>query len=315
MLVYLMNDDIIIIGVMEMKKYYALIIDVVKSRRLNDEDRFDVQKKLDDAIIIVNNVFEKKIVKSLGFSAGDSVQGLFDTISTAYEAYLLIKNSVFPHVIRAGIGYGEINRMMLDKFHDDDSNRYDGQAYHLSRSAVDSAKKNKSNIIIKTEKKYDNMINPIIDDEEIMFITLSRMAIYSLINLIDPIIDNRFNLDIEYFRIISPLVTRIVNYYRRKSRVNQSINLKKRDGVIEQEELSENKVFKYLNEYYNEHIFHENKNDSTTISTAIRTLLVNLIGSKEQNINALIRASHMDYLRKRIIAKIDILKHFYEEIE
>lgn len=70
------------------------------------------------------------------------------------------------------------------------------------------------------EKKYDNMINLIIDDEEIMFIILFRMVIYLFINLIDFIIDNRFNFDIEYFRIIFFLVIRIVNYYCRKSRVN-----------------------------------------------------------------------------------------------
>ena len=205
-----------------MKKYYALIIDIAKSRVLNDEDRFDVQKKLDSAIIAVNKVFNKRIIKSLSFSAGDSVQGLFDSISSAYKAYLIIKSAVFPHMIRGGIGYGEINFMMLNEFKNDDSNRYDGQAYHLARNAVDLAKKTKSNLIIKAEEKYDKMINPIIDDEVIAIMTPARLAIYSLINLIEPIIDNRFVFDIEYFKIICPIVTRIVNYYRKKSRVNKN---------------------------------------------------------------------------------------------
>ena len=43
-----------------MKNYYALIIDVVSSRKLNDNERFDLQKKLSDAIVVVNKVFEKK---------------------------------------------------------------------------------------------------------------------------------------------------------------------------------------------------------------------------------------------------------------
>lgn len=43
-----------------------------------------------------------------------------------YKVYLFIKNLVFFYVIRVGIGYGEINCMMLDKFYDDDFNRYDG---------------------------------------------------------------------------------------------------------------------------------------------------------------------------------------------
>lgn len=301
-------------GVKNMKKYYALIIDVVRSRVLSDEDRFDVQKKLDDAIVAVNSVFEKKIIKSVSFSAGDSVQGLFATISSAYKAYLLIKSAVFPHVIRAGIGYGEINYMMLNLFQDDDSNRYDGHAYHLAKSAVEYAKKEKSNLIIKTEEQYDRMINPIIDDEEILSITLSRMAIYSLINLIDPIIDNRFNLDIEYYKIICPLITRIVNYYRKKSRVTNIKIYKGYDGAANPEELDENQVYSYLYQYQQDHFIFKNKEDSSTISTAMRVLLVNLIGSTEQNINSMIRGSHMDYLRKRIIAKVDILKYFFKEI-
>ena len=60
MIVYLMNDDIIIIGVMEMKKYYALIIDVVKSRRLNDEDRFDVQKNLMMRLLLLITYLKRK---------------------------------------------------------------------------------------------------------------------------------------------------------------------------------------------------------------------------------------------------------------
>ena len=79
---------------------------------------------------------------------------------------------------------------MLEEFNDMDSNRYDGQAYHRAKNAVDLAKRNKKSIIINTGKDHDKSINPVIDDEEIITITKSRMAIYSLINLIDPIIED-----------------------------------------------------------------------------------------------------------------------------
>ena len=298
-----------------MTNYYALIIDVVSSRKLNDNERFDLQKRLSDAIVVVNKVFEDKIIKVLSFSAGDSVQGLFDTISSAYEAFLLIKNAVYPHVIRAGIGYGTINQIMLEEFNDMDSNRYDGQAYHRAKNAVDLAKRNKKSIIINTGKDHDKSINPVIDDEEIITITKSRMAIYSLINLIDPIIEDESKPKIEYYKVICSIVTTIVNQYRKQSRVNKVRNAIDKENKIFKNELSESEVFEYLAQYYklSDKISVRYRDDSSTISKQIRSLLVNLIGSKEQNINAMIRTSHMDYLRRRIIAKIEILKYIYNK--
>jgi len=298
-----------------MKNYYALIIDVVSSRKLSDNERFDLQKKLADAIVVVNKVFEDKIIKVLSFSAGDSVQGLFDSISSAYEAFLLIKNAVYPHVIRAGIGYGTINQIMLEEFNDLDSNRYDGQAYHRAKSAVDLAKRNKNNIIINTEKDYDKSINPIIDDEQIITITQSRRAIYSLINLIDPIIEDESKPKIEYYKVICPIVTTIVNQYRKQSRVNKVRNAIDIENEIFKNKLSEIEVYEYLAQYYkhSDNISVRYRDDLSTISTQIRSLLVNLIGSKEQNVNALIRTSHMDHLRRRNIARIEIIKDLYKE--
>ncbi|CCV63691.1 conserved hypothetical protein [Alteracholeplasma palmae J233] len=296
-----------------MKNYYVLIIDVVKSRRLNDEDRLDVQKKLNEAINIVDRIFNDKIVKSLSFSAGDSIQGLFDTIETAYKAYLVVKNAVFPYMIRAGIGYGNVNQSIISEFSYKNSNVFDGEAYHLARFAIDQAKELKVNLYIKSNLEYDKMINPIIDDEKIIFMTSARKAIYSIINLVDPIIDNRYQLDDVYFEIISPLVTRIVNYYRSKSRVKGYFHdeYENRNQTKGLKELTKEETINYLKEYKDQYSFYNDKRNLMTINTPMRLLLVNLIGSKEQNINSLIRLSNMDYLRTRESAKISILNQLY----
>lgn len=70
-----------------MEKYCVLMIDIVNSRGLIEERRFEVQRKLDKIAEIVNFLYKKNIVKPLHFSGGDSMQGVFTKISTAYEAY------------------------------------------------------------------------------------------------------------------------------------------------------------------------------------------------------------------------------------
>ena len=287
-----------------MKKYYVLIIDLVKSRSLNEKERFIVQKKLDIAINCVNKLMEENIASLLSFSAGDSVQGLFNTLISAYDAYHIIKSSVHPYEIRAGIGYGQINAMMIENIEFIDSNKYDGQAYHKAREAIEVSKKFHDNLVIKVNDKFDEMINPIIEDSNIVSMTSLRMTIYSLINTIDPLIDKRHHLSSDYFDMITPLILEMVNYYRENSRVaydNKSIN----------EKLNIEQVSLLLIEYY---FAYKNNQDNSIISTATRTLLVALTGSREQNVNSMIKISKMDDLRSRIVSKRKILKYLYEEV-
>lgn len=293
-----------------MKKYYALMFDVVKSRKLSDEDRFDVQNKLDITMKIINNLFEKNIIKPIKFSAGDSAQGLFDSIAAVHYSYLLVKNAVFPYKVRAGIGYGKINPIMINQFHDDDSNKYDGEAYHFAKDAIELAKKENKSLLINIDKQLDSLLNPILNDEELISMTVQRKAIYSLINLIDPLINNKYQLNESYFRMISPLITNITNCYRKNSRTKNQLF----DKTIISFELGETEVKKYLIKYHHE-VFNysmSKKEDSNTINKFIRALLVNLSSSKEQNINSLIKNTQMDILRKRTIAKTKMMELFYE---
>lgn len=293
-----------------MKKYYALIIDIVKSRKLNDQDRFDVQKKLDKAIKIMNYVFENKIIKSLNFSAGDSVQGLFGSIADTYNAYFFIKSAVFPHSIRAGIGYGRINEFIFNKFNDYDSNKYDGEAYHLSKIAIEIARKTEQPLVLKINNRFDQFINPLLDDEKLISMTQQRKAIYSLINLINPLIYNIEEIRSEYLRAVIPLVTEIANFYR-----NKSIRLQPKQSEISWQ-LEDKEVYKYMENYYGKSSYIlKSEVDSIMVDAPLRFLLVDLTSTKKQNIDSLVRVSQVDYLRTRIYSKIKIMEYFYEELE
>lgn len=297
-----------------MSKYYALIIDLVKSRKLNETDRYHVQEKLNNAVEISNRLFKEHISKSLSFSAGDSVQGLFDDIAAAYSAYFFIRQAIFPHDLRVGIGFGNVNEKMIDKFSVDNSNLYDGQAYHFARNAIEKSKTNKHEIVISSETNFDDALNILINDDKFISMTLPRKAIYALINLMDPIVYQPAAIDERYFHEIKQFVKDITNYYRNRSRVAEDKKIKNyRSGSIGEisteemdhiiDEMSQTYEFKSIDYLLNDHV--------TTITRTLREGLFRLIGTSEQNINGLMRASNMDDLRKKHIAKLKIMNHFY----
>jgi hypothetical protein len=291
-----------------MEKYCVLMIDIVNSRGLIEERRFEVQRKLDKIAEIVNFLYKKNIVKPLHFSGGDSMQGVFTKISTAYEAYLLIKSGIFPYQIRAGIGEGKINQFMFnfERFEDSDSNVFDGSAYHLSKEAVETSRVKKNNITIKTNHKYDCIINTFIEDGALTRMTEARMTIYSLINLIEPITLNE-DFDINslwYASNISPLVQEIVNYYKETS-----------EKMDNKEMICINAVERKLREYYKyEYVFiSKDINRFNEIGTDLRNVLVDFIGFKDQNLNEIIKKGKLVDFRKREVAKVGLLEYFYKE--
>jgi hypothetical protein len=305
-----------------MNKYYAFIIDLVESRRMNSEDRFDAQEKLHNAIQIANDLFDRKIVKQLSFSAGDSVQGLFSDVKAAYSAYYFIESAIFPHNIRCGIGFSNVNEQMINKFQINDSNAYDGQAYHFARRALEQSKISHQKIVIDSGATFDGIINTLINDDEIVFMTLSRKAIFSLINLINPLIfnDDLFLLGNKYYREVMFFIGEIAKYYRSKSRFSR----REETNQISPTELVENVTLEEIEQMLqlNFNSLHRETYDQrpniellqvkeSTINAEVRDIIVKLIKTSSQNVNALIRGSHMDELRKRQIAKLEIVNYFY----
>lgn len=118
-------------------KYSALIIDVVDSRKYAIAERNRLQLRISSTIDTLNQSFQRTLIKPVGFSSGDEVQGLFRNSLYAYLYYRMLEIILLPYRIRGGIGYGE----WTTRLNSQGSQAQDGPAYHLARTAIDNAKK------------------------------------------------------------------------------------------------------------------------------------------------------------------------------
>lgn len=71
--------------------YATIIMDVIQSRKYDEQERFNIQEKLYKIIKFINNCYKNEIVKEYNFSAGDSIKALFNNVSDAFSSYCLIK--------------------------------------------------------------------------------------------------------------------------------------------------------------------------------------------------------------------------------
>ncbi|CBK75260.1 hypothetical protein CIY_26800 [Butyrivibrio fibrisolvens 16/4] len=116
-----------------MIKYASLIIDIEKSRKYGVIDRTSIQKILMDYVEILNGMFCESQEFKVTFSAGDSLQGLFVDVASAYMYYRLLEILIYPVKLRAGIGVGE----WTIKIENGLSTQQDGPAYHNARQAIE----------------------------------------------------------------------------------------------------------------------------------------------------------------------------------
>ena len=286
-----------------MNKYSALIIDITDSKALNEEKRYKVQQNLEKITNVVNDIYNNNIIVYLSFASGDSVQGSFDALKTAYKAYSLIKNLIFPYKIKAGIGYGKLNEKILTAFSKNDSNIHDGESYHLAKEAIDAAKKINKPLIINTKEKLDDNLNILINDQDLQSLTNQRQAIYTLINIFTPI-------NIEVYEGLKtnketfiPIINDISNYYRNNSKdITEQLTIQETSKIVNKFLLQNNDFDLYNKEF--------SLLNGTTIYKQTREILKELTNTSEQNINKIIKSANIDLLRKREIAKIKLLEAY-----
>lgn len=136
----------------------VVILDLKNSQQMTIEDRVCAQKKLMNAIVIANKFYKDSIVAKLSFSAGDSVQGVFNSVGRALSCALLSSMLVYPYEVRGGIGEGEI----LDELVCEDTNRIDGEAYYNAIEALKICKSTKRSFLVKTLGYPDYAINEVL---------------------------------------------------------------------------------------------------------------------------------------------------------
>jgi len=283
-----------------MKNYTALIIDIVNSKKLDSNKRFEVQEKLSISIKILNEIYKDSIYKSLSFSAGDSVQGLFLDTKTAYEIYYFIKQTISPFNLRAGIGVGSINEVIAKNFNINDSNVFDGKAYHMARNAIDACEEKKSNIIIFGNKDTDDMLNTLIKERELN--TTQRQVLFSICSLVPYL--RKIEKKSEIFPLFAKIVLNLSDYYKGFSKNNiksekSALNILEVSNIINKNIFSDSSFF-------------ENSENYSNISTNYRTLLVDLLKTSEQNINSIIKSAKISELMTEHFAKYNLVTYLYK---
>lgn len=137
-----------------MKKKTVIIADIIKSRKT--KNRYEIQKKMLVVINYLNNVFKSEIEKKVEISAGDSFQGLFDNLESAFLYARIAQMLLHPTKIRVGIGIGELDYMDNDF----GTNLLDGEAYHNAKNAIEKiSKSNEEMITIEARCQDETLMN------------------------------------------------------------------------------------------------------------------------------------------------------------
>lgn len=132
----------------------ALMIDLKKSRAIDQQRRQEIQYFLIQVSETLNQMFRPSILKELRFTNGDEVQGLFKRKSDAYNCLRLFRRVVFPLEIHAGIGIGDWTTVVPEY----DTSYQDGSAYHNARKAIETAKREKDYIALLCSKSDNDLL-------------------------------------------------------------------------------------------------------------------------------------------------------------
>jgi len=132
------------------KMYVVLTGDLKSSRKI--KNRAKIQRKLKDALKIVNKRFKDVIIADFIIVGGDGFQGMIlspDFISKIY--YLLFENIEHPFYL--GIGIGDISTGLSKNVAE-----IDGRAFYLASEALEKTKKENKWIELKSDWENNDII-------------------------------------------------------------------------------------------------------------------------------------------------------------
>lgn len=168
--------------------YTAMMVDITNSKKLSEQNREAIQLYIKQSLNVLNNVFSPSLVFDVIFSAGDEVQGLFKTPSSAFMYYRLLKMILAPLQMRCGFGVGEWNVKIIDGT----SAEQDGSAYHNAREAITHAHNaTEWSILFNSNSDNDFYINTLLNSSSLLS---RKQSIYQntvslLIELVAPFFD------------------------------------------------------------------------------------------------------------------------------
>ena len=118
--------------------YYALIGDMVASKKLSPEERWQAQESLASALKKINGEFADTIAADFLITLGDEFQGLMKREADPVRAALMIMHELRPYEIRIAVGLGGISTR-IDR---SAALGADGPAFHSARECIEGMKPN-----------------------------------------------------------------------------------------------------------------------------------------------------------------------------
>jgi len=140
--------------------YTALMVDIIKSRKYAQGDRQKLQDFCLKAIDFLNGVFAGALVKSVEFSAGDEMQGLFTQADAAFLYLRLLRMLLRDKKTHAGIGHGDWTVRVNGR----GTSFQDGPVYYHAREALDVCKKAKDySVVVCTDAGVDGILSAMLN--------------------------------------------------------------------------------------------------------------------------------------------------------
>ena len=146
--------------------YYAIIGDIINSKKIND--RLETQEKLKLFLEEINLYYKNDIAANFIITLGDEFQGLLKNKNNVMKIICEIEMAITPIELRFGIGIGDIST----DINFDNSSEIDGPAYHRARKMIKEIESRKfqyterhSNIMICSEEnniEIDELLNSIL---------------------------------------------------------------------------------------------------------------------------------------------------------
>lgn len=145
--------------------YIAIIGDIKKSRCI--EERRDFQKKLNNILNEINEIYSDSISSNFTITLGDEFQGLLHSGGHVMDIIQYIKKESYPIKIRFGIGIGtittDINSMI--------SIGADGPGYYKARESIEQLKILEK----KSESTYGDVLIKIDGDNNLQELSLNSI--------------------------------------------------------------------------------------------------------------------------------------------
>jgi hypothetical protein len=113
----------------------ALIGDIVRSRSLDEDTRYEVQQQMSALLDGFNEQYRGSIISRFVVTLGDEFQGLLKAPQVIPDLLWQLENHLPDVKIRLGIGYGTLTTPVRDE-----ALGMDGTSFHNARMAIIEAK-------------------------------------------------------------------------------------------------------------------------------------------------------------------------------